>query len=121
MAAKSQEKVKIDINSASVKELTQLPGIAKNTAYHIVNHRVRHGLFTNWEELAEVKNFPVEKLEQIRSRAELICEDEGFRPPRHLKTGHLERVHKKTGGYTKALRATRRPGRMHDPSSHRPH
>ncbi len=119
MAAKELDK--ININSAGVKELTQLPGIAKNTAYHIVNHRERRGLFTNWEELTEVKEFPVQKLEQIKLRAELSCQDEGFRPPRHVKPNLLERIRKKTAGYTKSLRATRRPARLHDPSAHRPH
>lgn len=118
MAAKDG---RIDINSAGVGELTQLPGIAKNMAYNIVNHRQRRGLFTTWEELAEVKNFPAEKLDLIKMRAALKCEDEGFRPPRHIRPNHLERAHHKTAGYTKAMRATRRPARMHDASAHRPH
>jgi helix-hairpin-helix protein len=111
---------KIDINSAGVGTLTQLPGIAKNTAYKIINHRQRHGLFTAWEELAEVKDFPIEKLDAIKQRAELICEDEGCGPPRHLKA-HLEKARRKPAAKTKALRSTRRSDRMHDASSHRPH
>lgn len=47
----------ININTANAKRLTQLPGIAKNVAYRIVNHRKRHGYFTHWEELLEVKRF----------------------------------------------------------------
>jgi predicted nucleic acid-binding OB-fold protein len=85
---------KIDINSAGAGILTQLPGIAKNTAYKIINHRQRHGLFTAWEELAEVKDFPIEKLEAIKERAELICKDEGCRAPRHLKA-HVGKARKK--------------------------
>ncbi len=119
MAAKDQDR--ININTAGVKELTQLPGIAKNTAYNIVNHRERHGLFTYWEELGEVKEFPVGRLEEIKLRADLAYDDEGFRPPRHIRQNHLERTRKKTSGYTKSLRATRRPARMHDSSAHRPH
>ena len=111
----------IDINSARVGELTQLPGIAKNMAYNIINHRERRGLFTTWEELAEVKDFPIEKLDLIKSRAVLTSTDENFRPPRHMRPDHLERAQKKTDGYTKAMRAERRPARMHDPSEHRPH
>jgi competence ComEA-like helix-hairpin-helix protein len=60
---------KISINTASTKELTQLPGIAKNLAYRIVNHRNRHGFFTHWEELIEVKEFPAEALDRIKQRA----------------------------------------------------
>jgi competence ComEA-like helix-hairpin-helix protein len=60
---------KISINTASTKELTQLPGIAKNLAYRIANHRNRHGFFTHWEELIEVKEFPAEALDRIKQRA----------------------------------------------------
>lgn len=120
--ATAKDPNKIDINSAAVRQLTQLPGIAKNMAYNIVNHRERHGLFTYWEELKEVKDFPVEKLELIKTRAELIGNDEGFGPPHHISSHHhVERVRKKTGAHTKAIRATRRPDKIHDPSSHRPH
>jgi len=62
---------KINVNTASPKELTQLPGIAKNMAYRIVNHRDRDGFFTHWEELTEVKEFPVDALEEIKARATL--------------------------------------------------
>jgi len=59
----------ININTASTKELTQLPGIAKNVAYNIVNHRKRHGYFTDWKELLEVKDFPERALDRRRPRA----------------------------------------------------
>ena len=110
---------RIDINRAKVGELTQLPGIAKNMAYNIINHRQRSGLFTTWEELAEVRGFPVEKLDQIKARAILTSRDEGFRPPRHIRPDHLERASKKTTGYTKALRATRRPAKMRNETNRR--
>jgi competence ComEA-like helix-hairpin-helix protein len=116
-----QDRNRININTAGVGELTQLPGIAKNTAYNIVNHRERHGLFTHWEELGEVKEFPVHRLEEIKLRADLAYHDENFGPPRHIRPNHMERTRKKTAGYTKAMRATRRPARMHDSSAHRPH
>jgi competence ComEA-like helix-hairpin-helix protein len=112
---------RIDINTATVGELTQLPGIAKNMAYKIINHRERRGLFTNWEELAEVKEFPIEKLDLIKARAVLTSSDENFRPPRHMGPHHQERAQKKTSGFTRAMRAERRPARIHDPAEHRPH
>ena len=103
----------IDINTATTRELTQLPGIAKNIAYKIVNHRERHGVFTSWEELKEVKGFPVERLEEIKLRAKLTCPDkEGCAPPRHVNTTHLEKVRKKPAGYTRAMRSTRRPEKL---------
>jgi Helix-hairpin-helix motif len=115
------EPTKIDINSAGVGELTQLPGIAKNVAYRIVNHRQRHGLFTAWEELLEVKEFPAGKMALIRERASLICKDEGCGPPRHVNTSHMDRMRKKPAGFNRALRATHSPAKMHGPPTHRPH
>lgn len=117
---------KIDINSATVGELTQLPGVAKNVAYNIVNARVRHGFFTAWEELAEVKDFPLEKLDQIRERAVLIQREEG-RPteivpePRNLVEEHIPGTQKGTKGYTKDMRNTRRPERLHSSHDHSHH
>lgn len=106
---------KININTASPKQLTQLPGIAKNLAYRIVNHRKRHGFFTHWEELAEVKEFPVLALERIKQRASLAPPPdlkEDFLEPRRVKPAHLAEVKKKPKGYTKAIRATRSADRM---------
>lgn len=112
---------RIDINTAGVAELTQLPGIAKNAAYNIVNHRQRHGLFTAWEELIAVKDFPAEKMSEIKMRASLSV-PEGARPAgRAVKGAHLDKLRKQTAGYTKAMRSGRRPGKMHDSSIHRPH
>lgn len=105
----------ININTAQPKELTQLPGIAKNVAYRIVNHRKRHGLFAYWEELLEVKDFPGDSLAAIKKRA-VLAPPEGMRPedfgPRRLKADHLERAAKKPKGYTKAIRGTRSSDRL---------
>ncbi|HWH58885.1 MAG TPA: helix-hairpin-helix domain-containing protein [Terriglobales bacterium] len=105
----------INLNTASAKELTQLPGVAKNVAYNIVSHRKRHGYFTHWEELLEVKEFPAEALDRLKERATLLP-IEGVRPeefgPRRIKAEHLVREAKKPRGYTKAIRATRTPDRL---------
>ena len=105
----------INLNTASAKELTQLPGVAKNVAYNIVSHRKRHGYFTHWEELLEVKEFPPEALERLKERATLLP-IEGVRPeefgPRRLKPEHLAREAKKPRGYSKAIRTTRNADRM---------
>src|SRR5689334_14000077 len=69
----------INLNTASAKELTQLPGVAKNVAYNIVSHRKRHGYFTHWQELLEVKEFPAEALNRLKERATLLP-IEGVRP-----------------------------------------
>lgn len=109
---------KIDINTAVAGELTQLPGIAVNTARAIINHRQRHGFFSTVDELAAVKNFPVERLPEIRERV-ILTQLEGSAPPRHLRT-HILEIQKKTSGYTKALRSTRGKDRAHDTTGHRP-
>jgi len=103
----------IDLNTAGVGILTQLPGISKDIAYRIVNHRKRHGWFTAWEELLEVKDFPAKRLVEIKSRASLSCPDEpgSCAPPRHLKK-HLIEVMKKPRGYTRSIRNTRRPDKL---------
>lgn len=106
---------RININTATTKELTQLPGIAKNLAYRIANHRKRHGYFTHWEELLEVKDFPAESLAEIKQRAS-IAPPEGILPqefgPRRLKAAQIEKVAKKPKGYTKAIRSTRSSDRL---------
>jgi hypothetical protein len=117
--ANAENLEKININAASPKQLTQLPGIAKNLAYRIVNHRKRHGFFTHWEELAEVKEFPVEALERIKQRATLDPPprlNEDFLGPRRIKSAHLAEVKKKPKGYTKAIRSTRSADKMKPPA-----
>ncbi|PYV79730.1 MAG: hypothetical protein DMG93_20305 [Acidobacteria bacterium] len=105
----------INLNTANPKELTQLPGIAKNVAYNIASHRKRHGYFTHWEELLQVKEFPDKALAQIKKRARLLP-IEGVRPeefgPRRIRKQHLDRAAKKPKGYTKAIRSTRSSDRL---------
>jgi len=113
---------KIDINSAPVTELTQLPGVSKDIAYNIVNHRARHGFFVSFEELRMVKGFPVEKLEAVRERAVLVqpAEDrpgETVPPSRNLEK-RIESRKTGTEAYTNDMRATRRPDRLHDSRDH---
>jgi len=92
----------INLNTAEPKQLTQLPGIAKNTAYRIVSHRERHGYFTHWEEMLAIREFPSNSLDQIRNRATIdpprgiLKEEFG---PRRVKTRHLAKARKKSEGY----------------------
>jgi Helix-hairpin-helix motif len=105
----------LNINTSGPKDLTQLPGIAKNLAYRIVSHRKRHGYFTHWEELLEVKEFPADSLDAIKNRA-TIDPPEGILKeefgPRRLKASQVARTAKKPKGYTKAIRATRSRDRL---------
>jgi competence ComEA-like helix-hairpin-helix protein len=113
---------RIDLNTASAKEMTRLPGIAKNLAYKIAEHRSRHGWFTAWEELLRVKGFPSERLDEIKQRAILSCPEDRpgqtqteCTPPRHL---NAEKIKPRTGGYTRKLRTTRGKDRSHDSTGH---
>ena len=55
------QKNKIDLNSADVSLLTQLPGVAKNVAYDIVNYREQHGGFSAWDDLQNIRSLPQDK------------------------------------------------------------
>ncbi len=56
----------IDLNKASVQELTLLPGIGEKTARRIVEKRAELKGFSSVEELMEVKWIGKAKLEKIR-------------------------------------------------------
>ncbi len=63
---------KIDLNTASRKHLTGVPGISVDIARRIVAFRSRHGgMIHDWEELLEVNGFPADRLEEIKARAVL--------------------------------------------------
>lgn len=107
---------KINLNTATTKDLTQLPGIAKNVAYRIVRHRSRHGLFTQWQELLEVKEFPAAALDRIKLRATLDPPPDikpiDFVGARRVKPSHIADVARRTQGYTKKSRASKRQERL---------
>ncbi len=56
----------LDLNTATVEELTELPGIGPTRAQAIVNYRTRNGRFTSVEELLEVEGIGPATFEQIR-------------------------------------------------------
>jgi len=56
----------LDINSATVEQLQQLPGVGEKIAARIVKYRDKHGLFSKIEDLLNVEGIGEKKLEKIK-------------------------------------------------------
>jgi competence protein ComEA len=56
----------VDLNSASVEQLTTVPGIGDATARRIVEWREEHGPFRRVEDLMKVKGIGEKSLEKLR-------------------------------------------------------
>lgn len=61
-----ESKYPISINSASIDELSYLPGIGVSIASEIVNYRTNVGSFINLEDLMNVKGIGKKKFESIK-------------------------------------------------------
>jgi competence protein ComEA len=59
---------KIDINTASVAELTALPGVGDALAKRIVEYREKQGPFTAPEQLMNVRGIGEKSFEKLRDR-----------------------------------------------------
>ncbi|MCB0976202.1 MAG: helix-hairpin-helix domain-containing protein [Acidimicrobiales bacterium] len=59
----------VDLNTASAKDLEELPGVGPATANAIVAYRDTNGPFSSVDELLEVRGIGEAKLEQIRPMA----------------------------------------------------
>jgi comEA protein len=59
---------KIDINSASVEQLTSLPGVGQTLAQRIVDYREEQGDFGSTEELLNVKGIGEKSFAKLKDR-----------------------------------------------------
>jgi len=108
---------RIDLNHASIGQLCELPGVSKTLAYRIVNHRKRHGQLTDWNELAEIRHFPIARLDEIKGRAVLRADEpnrEGSQARRSGRPQHVQAVRKRPAGYSRRLRSGRRKEKIHN-------
>jgi competence protein ComEA len=61
----------LDLNTATLKQLEELPGIGPSRAQRIVESRTKDGAFTNPEDLVQRKIIPQSMLEPIRERIQV--------------------------------------------------
>ncbi len=65
-AGKKKPEKPVNLNTATVEELAQLPGIGEVTARRIVRHREKSGKFRSVDELLVVRGISQKKLEALR-------------------------------------------------------
>jgi competence protein ComEA len=56
----------VDINEASIPELMTLPGMGRSRAAAVVLHRVRHGRFSDLEEMLAIDGIGAHTLALMR-------------------------------------------------------
>jgi competence protein ComEA len=69
----------LNLNTATLEELAQLPGVGPTIAQRIVRHREKSGPFRKLEELLVVRGISRKKFEKIRPY--LTLEPDGEKPP----------------------------------------
>ena len=63
----SSENEIVDLNIASLEDLTKVPGIGEKKAQDIINYRLEHGSFKTVEELKEISGIGDATFEKIKS------------------------------------------------------
>ncbi len=80
IVVRAEETTRIDVNRASVAELTELPGIGPAKAAAIVDERSRKP-FSSVDDLARVSGIGGRMLEQLRDHVVVSDGDEGVKKP----------------------------------------
>lgn len=84
--------LRINLNSASPRELTQLPRIGADTARRIVHYRALRKGFRNWDDFATTPGVSEEDVKAICSRAWIGPGPEPSRlPPNSRRSGRRTR------------------------------
>jgi competence protein ComEA len=65
-SAKTAPATKINLNTATVEQLTTVPGVGKTLATRIVEHRQKEGAFRSVQELMNVKGVGEKNLAKIQ-------------------------------------------------------
>lgn len=65
-ATQDPELGKVNINTATLSQLTQLPGIGDSLGQRIIDYRSEHGPFENVDQLKNVSGIGDKKLEAFR-------------------------------------------------------
>ena len=71
MALNSASQSKINLNQATIEELTALTGIGPKLAQRIIDYRAAYGGFKASEELKKVKGIGTRKFELLKDRITL--------------------------------------------------
>jgi competence ComEA-like helix-hairpin-helix protein len=80
----SQDSLRVDINTADVEELDELPEVGPSTAESIIQYRHTNGQFSSVDELTSMRNCIKT---EVRFRA-LLSQDEIW----HLEVVRVERI-----------------------------
>jgi competence protein ComEA len=71
IAAESNQPLKVNLNTADIDELDELPQVGPSTAQKIIDYRRANGMFRTVDELEEVSGIGPKTLEKIKPFAEV--------------------------------------------------
>ena len=77
LSADGTQAAVVDINAATVDQLTALPGIGPSLARRIVAFREEHGPFRRVEDLLKVRGIGEKSFQKLRARVRVQPEERG--------------------------------------------